>query len=412
MNYIKRNVSKKILQLFNHFPVVTVIGARQVGKTTLLQNMMKDKADYVVFDPVMDIENARQDPELFLNSHSLPLILDEIQYAPELIAVIKRKIDRDRKPGQYLLTGSQQWGVLKSMSESLAGRVAIIILDGFDLRESSEITDNHFWIEQYLKDTDNFLKQNNTTIHPKYKLVEHIFRGWLPEAVQMPVGLLSDFFSSYIRTYIERDVRLMSDISNLHQFGRFFRLLGALSAQEINFSHLGREIGVTPQTGKRWVDIMASNFQWYELPAFSGNIIKRISGKAKGYMSDSGLICHALAISSPTALLSHPMWGNVFESMAVADIIKQIRASGLAPNLYHWRAHSGAEVDLIMEMDGKYYPLEIKAASRPSKNAAKGISAFRKSYPNLKIEKGIVLCPCESIYPINKEDFAVPVLCR
>jgi predicted AAA+ superfamily ATPase len=411
MEYIQRNLAKKLTRLFKHYPAVALIGARQVGKTTLLKNVMKDIADYVVFDPVIDVENARQDPELFLDNHSIPIILDEIQYAPEVVPVIKRRIDKNRKPGQYLLTGSQQWGVLKSMAESLAGRVAIIELDGFDFREAADIPINQTWIERYLTNTNDFFNLNeDQVIHPKYKLTEQIFRGWFPEALSIPLDILNNFSNSYLRTYIERDVRLVGDISDYQLFGRFFKLVGALSAQEINFSQIGRDIGITPQTSKKWMDILKSTFQWVEVPAFSSNTIKRISGKPKGYLTDSGLMCYSLAVSTPHALTSHPLWGNIFESMAVRDILKQINVSELNPNIFHWKTHAGAEVDLLLELDGKYFPIEIKATTRPTKKATQGISALRKTYPNLTIEKGIVLCPCETIFPLSQNDYAVPIL--
>ncbi len=234
MTYVPRIITARLLSLVKHFPVIVITGARQTGKTTLVQNIFKDKADYVVFDPSVDVENARQDPELFLNTHQTPIILDEIQYAPEVVSVIKRRVDNNSNPGQYVLTGSQQWSVLKSIAESLAGRAVFLELNGFDIREASDKSNLGNWVDTYLNNHKDFFHTPYELIHTPYPLMEHLFRGWLPRAVSLPPQVLRDFHNSYIRIYIERDVRLVADISDYQLFGGFFRLLSALTAQEIN----------------------------------------------------------------------------------------------------------------------------------------------------------------------------------
>jgi predicted AAA+ superfamily ATPase len=406
--YIPRIITSRFFTLTQHFPVTVITGARQTGKTTLVQNIYKDKADYVVFDPSIDIENARADPEFFLNNHKTPVILDEIQYAPEIVSVIKRRVDKNRTPGQYILTGSQQWGVLKSISESLAGRAVFLELNGFDIREASNKSETGNWIRTYLNTPDGFFSSDYGLIHTTYTITEHIFRGWLPQAVFTPLEILREFYNSYIRTYIERDVRLIADIADYQLFGKFFRLLTALTAQEINFTQLGRELGITPQTAGRWVDILKSTFQWYEVPAFSGNSIKRISLKPKGYISDTGLICAAQMISKPDIFPGHPLWGALFETAVVMDIIKKIGEISYPPELYHWRSHAGAEVDLILKADNRYYPIEIKGTTQVSRNDTRGITAFRRTYPDLNIVSGLVICLADRMFPLSENDYAVP----
>jgi uncharacterized protein len=200
----------------------------------------------------------------------------------------------------------------------------------------------------------------------------------------------------------------MADVSDWQQFGRFVRLAAALTAQEINRSHLGREIGITPQTAQRWLAMLVATFQWVEVPAFHANSIKRISSKSKGYLADTGLACSLQSISSPDALAGHPVFGALFETAVVNELRKQAATVASPPVMYHWRSHGGAEVDLVLERNGTYYPIEIKLRSRPTRADTRGIRAFRESYPALDIAPGLVLYPGEEALLLNDEDVAVP----
>ena len=406
--YIRRLLTDKLYKLVESFPVVVISGARQVGKSTLLQNTLGIEAEIVVFDPVIDVENARQDPELFLNNHPTPLILDEIQYAPELVASIKRRIDLDRAPGQYILTGSQQWGVMKSMSESLAGRAVFLDLYSFCLLEISQSDFTMPWIVRWLDSPDVFLTKRQSRLPAKTTLYEQLWRGFLPEAQFLSLDVIPDFLGAYQRTYIERDVRLLAEVSDSQLFGRFLQLVSALTAQEINFSQLGRELGLTPQTAQRWLDILKDTFQWFEIPAYSGNLIKRVSSKSKGYIADTGLACLTQAISAPKAIGGHPLWGAIFETAVAAELRKQTAFLSPTPNFYHWRAHSGAEVDMVLEYNGNFYPIEVKAKTNPSRRDTTGISAFRKRYPELNIARGLVVAPCSTVIQLSENDYATP----
>lgn len=406
--YIERLLTEKLYKLASSFPVVVVSGARQVGKSTLLQNTLGIEAEIVVFDPVIDVENARQDPELFLNNHPTPLILDEIQYAPELVASIKRRIDIDRTPGQYILTGSQQWGVMKSMSESLAGRAVFLDLYSFCLLEISQSDFTMPWFVRWLDSPDVFLTERQSRLPEKSTLYEQLWRGFLPEPQFLPSDVIPDFLSAYQRTYIERDVRLLAAVSDLQLFGRFLQLVSALTAQEINYSQLGRELGLTPQTAQRWLDILKATFQWFEIPAYSGNLIKRVSSKSKGYIADTGLACLTQAISTPKAMGGHPLWGAIFETAVATELRKQTAFLSPKPNFYHWRAHSGAEVDMVLEYNGIFYPIEVKAKTNPSRRDTTGISAFRNKYPELNIARGLVIAPCSNVTQLSENDYATP----
>ncbi|WP_005036644.1 ATP-binding protein [Holophaga foetida] len=406
--YTPRFLTARLETLARSFPAVVVSGARQVGKSTLLKQVFGHQAEMIVFDPVQDIGNARQDPDLFLDNHPPPVILDEIHYVPELVAALKRRIDLDRHPGQYLLTGSQQWHVLRSLAESLAGRSVFLDLEGFCLGEMAREEASAAWLGDWLQDPEGFVQRRRTRLNLPHPPFELVWRGSLPEAVSLPREAVPDFWGAYFRTYVERDVRLLSEVSDWHTFGRFVRIAAALTAQEINASHVGRELGITPQTARRWLDLLVATFQWYEVPAYSGNAIKRVSGKPKGYLSDTGLACWAQAVSSPAALGGHPLWGHFFESFVASELRKQMAMLSPAPRLHHWRSAGGAEVDLILERDGRFYPIEIKAKRRVSRADARGIKAFRDAYPDLKVAPGLVIAPCERMERISDLDYAMP----
>ncbi len=406
MIYRNRFITDKIQRYLQYFPVVVLTGARQVGKSTLLKHLLGETHEVVVFDPVMDIENARKEPELFFQNHTGPLVLDEIQYAPELVPVIKRLVDEEKEPGKYVITGSQQWGVLQTISESLAGRAVLLHLMGYHLPEASSAPIQERWIEGVIhRGRIDKLPQKRFSLPTT--LLNQLYRGQLPGVQELPIDVVPGYLDSYIRTYIERDVRLMAEISDMQMFGRFFRLCGALSAQEINFNQLGRDIGVTPQTAKRWIDILRMTFQWIELPAYSGNTIKRVSGRPKGFFPDTGLLCNSLFLSTPEALPSHPQWGSIIETYIVLDIIKTLTTMQPGAGIYHWRSHGGAEVDMVLEQNGVFIPIEIKSTTRPSRKDTLGIRAFRDTYPHLEIGDGIVVHLGTNNYKLSDNETAI-----
>src|SRR3989338_2314478 len=405
--YHPRLIRKRLLRLFRSFSVVVVSGARQVGKSRLLKELFPQLPN-ITFDPVMDIENAKADPDLFLRNRKPPLILDEIQYVPNLVPAIKRMVDQDKKPAQFLITGSQQWEVMKNLAESLAGRAVFLDLESFALKEIYQTTEQLNWLEKWLHKPSLETAKTFQPQKTRRSLYEQLWRGFLPETHFLELENIPDFLSAYQRTYIERDIRHMAEIESLETFGRFFRLCGALSAQEVNHSELGRDIGFTPQTAGRWLALLKATFQWFELPPYFGNTIKRISKKPKGYLSDTGLMCATQIIASPESISSHPLWGSLFETAVIHEVRKLSRSITLPPAMYHWRSHGGAEVDLLLERDGKFYPIEIKANSRPGKKEGMGIEAFRETYPTLDIQPGLIIAPTDQTYPISEAIFVIP----
>jgi len=411
-----RNAAHQLQSLFAAFPVVVVSGARQVGKTTLLRQTFPD-LDYVVFDASLDLEQARSEPDLFLKNHPGPVILDEIQYVPELVASIKRAVDANHaRPGQFLLTGSQQWQVMSTLAESLAGRVAFVELAGLSL---SELTHEQaqaasgLWLSRWMLAQAQGEQQgfaDHMRQAPRYtgSLHEWLWRGCMPKAQTLALALVPDFWQGYHRTYVERDARLAGEVGDWHDFGRFVRLMSALSAQEINHSQLGREIGINPKTAQRWLRMMQATYQWFELPPFFANRIKRVSKSPKGYLVDTGIACHHAAMSSPQALSSHPLFGALFETAMVSEIRKTLALIGGSANLYHWRASTGAEVDCIVERDGWLHPIEIKLTGQPTRKQTLGLQAFRKAHPDQRIGHGLMLCAIDQPRWISEDVLALP----
>jgi predicted AAA+ superfamily ATPase len=407
--YHTRHIQQKLDELSNYFKVILVKGARQVGKSTMLKKVFPN-LKCIVFDPIQDLYGARSDPDLFLDNFPAPIILDEIQYAPELLAALKRRVDESDKKGQYFLTGSQNLSVMKGIAESLAGRVGILHLENMTLDEMANtvvIDDKLNWLELYLRTPDQL--PSLIVDDPSQEILyEHLWRGAFPGIMEMKDQFIPDYYSSYLQTYIERDVRQLENIKDLNQFSRFVALSAALTAQEINYSQLGREIGISPATANEWLNILNYTFQWREVWPYSGNIIKRISKKSKGYITDTGFACYLQRISSPTALAAHPLLGALFETWVVNNISKFSGTIATMPQMYHWRTNGGAEVDLILEFDGAFYPIEIKCKTTVQARDLTGINSFRTSYPHLKIMPGLLIYAGKTCYKLPNNIIALP----
>ncbi|MCP4600031.1 MAG: ATP-binding protein [Proteobacteria bacterium] len=399
------------------FPVVVLGGARQAGKSTLLSRLFAKQAQTVVFDPVVEVSGARQDPELFLRLNPPPLILDEVQYAPELLPTLKRAVDeRHDLNGQYFLTGSQQLNLMRSIEESLAGRA--YVTDLWPMTRGELAGTGGEGLLSVLYDSSpprdaltllSRLREVGPFSQPRGNLLERMFVGGYPGLLEFDIDEVHNWHSSYVRTYIERDVRVLKVLSEPRDFSRFLRVVAALTAQEINFSQLGREVGITPKTARSWLDVLTASYQLTILDAYSGNTLKRISGKPKVHMTDTGLLCHLLSVSSPIALSGQPNLGAIFETYAITEIQKQMVALNPAPKAWHWRASSGAEVDLLLERDGMFVAIETKLSARPSKRDLSGINAFEKTYSNLQIGPRIVVHGGSELYPIDEKSVAIPI---
>lgn len=407
MHYLARHIEKQILESAKFFKAILLLGARQVGKSTLLAHLFPN-VKAIVFDPVQDLYNARQDPDLFLESFPSPLILDEVQYVPELLAALKRKMDKSESCGQYFLTGSQNFSVLRSVAESMAGRVAVFHLDNFTLQEILGKGGEEGWVPAYLNDPEHFWQGRELLAPKAASLLEFLFKGTFPATVDFPVSQIPRYFRSYLQTYIDRDVRIQEEIRHMSEFDRFLGISAALTGQEINASQLGREIGVSPHTGRRWLDLLTYSYQWFELLPYHGNTLKRLSGKKKGYFKDTGFACYLQKIDSVEGLAVSPRLGSLFETCAVNFVHQQFATLAVPPNSYHWRTASGAEVDLILERNGKLYPIEMKCKTHLSKADLSGMKAFRETYGLDVAMPGLVIYAGTEIYRLDNETVAIP----
>ena len=406
MRYRTRHAEKRLSTLARHFKVVLVTGARQTGKSTLLAHVFPN-VKAVVFDPVQDIFGVRADPDLFLDNFPAPMILDEVQFAPEVLPSLKRRVDSSDAMGQYFLSGSQNLGVLRNVAESLAGRVGILPLEGMTLDEIEGHGDRAGWLGAYLDNPESLLDIYADRDAPIGAPARVLWRGGLPALLDAPDGIVAEYLRSYVQTYVERDIRLAEDIREVARFGRFLGLAAALTAQEINASQLGRDVGVNPTTARKWLDLLTATFQWLELFPYHGNTLKRLSGKRKGFFRDTGLACSLQRVSSPDALAVSPLLGPVFETWVVNDIHKQFVHMDVPPQAWHWRTAGGAEVDLVLERDGKLYPVEIKCKTHLSKEDARGIRAFRETYKD-RVATGLVVYAGEGVYRLAPHAIALP----
>ena len=417
MNYHRRHMDQRVSRLAGRFPVVVVAGARQTGKSTLLKHLFGAVARTVVFDPVTDVGNARRDPELFLKLNPPPLILDEIQYAPELLPVLKRVVDADPdRMGGWFVTGSQQLSVLSAVRESLAGRAVLFDLWPMSRGELIDEPDtgllHHLYREPVPNDAQALFKRLSAAPLPPTPpgtLLERLFRGGYPGLLPFATVDVPAWFEAYIRTYIERDVPALRRLESPQDFSRFFRLMAALTAQEVNSAQLGREIGMSPKTARAWLQALVASFQVFELPAWSGNAVKRVSGRTKAHLVDSGLGCALATLSSHHALAHQPLLGALFESHVVLEIRKQTAGMDVPPRFWHWRTSAGAEVDLLLERDGAFCPIEVKFKSRPSRRDTSGLRAFANTYPGLRMGPRIVVHGGDELALLDEQTVAVPI---
>jgi uncharacterized protein len=407
MGYRPRLIEGRLRRLARNFPVVLLTGARQVGKSTTLAHLFSARARTFVFDPVLDLYGARSDPEFFLDQHPPPLILDEIQYAPELLPGIKRRVDARPGAGQYFLTGSQNLAVLRGVSESLAGRAAVVDLEPMTVAERSGAIGRKPWLATWLASPDAFAHKPPPRVGGG-QVARALWLGGFPGLLDKPDAVVPDFFDSYVRTYVERDVRLAGRIEDEAAFGRFLALSAALTAQEVNHSQLGREVGVTPQTASRWLAAMQRTFTWTEAPAYAGNVIKRLSQKPKGYLVDAGLAAHLVRLGRPEAIDVSPMRGALFETLVVGEIRKMAGVLDSRVAIHHFRSHGGAEVDLVLEHDGALWPVEIKCTAVLTSAHERGFEALRARFPDARFGPNLVIAAVPEVHRLTRETTVIP----
>ena len=335
--WIKRQLKNRILQMTASRPALLLTGARQTGKTSLLQRLFPD-VEYITFDYLRQVEAVKESPEHFLSQFENQVILDEIQYVSEVFRELKIVIDKDRQNyGKWIMTGSQQFGLMGHISESLAGRISICHLETLSAAELRNEKIDHF---------DEFL-----------------WKGGYPELWSNPSLEISDFFESYIRTYIERDLKTIIDVKNLSDFRRFIRMIAARCGQLLNYKSLSSDVGVSDVTIRKWTHALEISGLIYLLNPYYANIGKRLIKSPKIYFADHGLLCYLLGIENGSDWHAHPQKGSLWENLVMTELVKNYH---LIPgsNLFFYRDQNGVEIDFVIEKKGHLFFIEAKAGER------------------------------------------------
>lgn len=403
--YIKRHAEKTVEQLSKMFGAVLVAGPRQVGKTTMLDRLTGDINKVTLDDPIIRA-SAEEERGTFFKDNPPPVFVDEIQKAPALFEQIKLYLDRGREKGQFFMCGSQQFKMMKGVSESLSGRIGLVTLLGFSLRETSGVD----FAEPFIPTDEYFAKRKNSLSNITYDDVWNtIHRGSMPELRENPDFDWQMFYGAYVRTYIERDVRELSEIGDTVKFTKFMVAAAAATGQLLNVASLARDVGISQPTAERWLSILVASNIVYLLQPYSNNIAKRAIKTPKMYFLDTGLAAYLTKWNTPDVLKSGAMAGAFFETFVVSEIIKSYYNRGILElPIYFYRDKDMREIDLIIEDGGILYPLEMKKHADPTK---RDISAFGilDTIPGVNRGSGGVICLYDKLVTLQGDDRIIPI---
>lgn len=404
MPYIKRSLEKVVLQVSKEYPVVLVSGSKQVGKTTMLKKLMEGtNRNYVSLDDLQERALAKNDPEMFLQLHKPPILIDEVQYAPELFSMIKLIVDKEHRKGDFWLTGSQIFDLMKGVQESLAGRVAVLSLSSLSQTEIYGGEDRPFQIE-----IEHLMKRKEgRTRADLQEIFRRIFQGSMPAIVSNEVSNNSIFYGSYLSTYIERDVRNLFDAIDSLKFLRFLTAVAARCSQMLNVNEIARDADINLKQAKDWMEILETLGIIFYLHPFSNNMLKRLVKTPKYYFYDTGLVAYLTKWSSPETLENGAMNGAILENYVVSEIRKSYLNSGKAPFMYYYRDKDAREIDIILEQNGELNPIEIKKSANPAPEILRNFSVLEKT--GLKRGKAAVICMKMELSAFDQENYIVPV---
>ena len=404
MDYIPRSLEKVVSEVTKEYPVVLVTGPRQVGKTTMLQKLMEGTdRSYVSLDDLNERSLAKTDPAMFLQIHKPPVLIDEVQYAPELFTYIKIIVDKNYNPGDFWLTGSQVFKLMQGVRESLAGRVAVLSLTALSQAEICKGKMKPFTIDlEELKE-----RGRERTPADTIEIFNRIFKGSMPAVVSGQNSNNQIFYSSYLSTYIERDVKGLSDSIDSLKFLRFITAVAARCGQMLNIADIAQDADVNQKLVKDWLGILETLGIIFYLHPYSNNLLKRLVKTPKLYFYDTGLVCYLTKWSSAETLESGAMNGAVLENYVVSEIMKTYLNSGMEPFIYYYRDKDSREIDIVLEHDGVLNPLEIKKSANPGSELVKVFKLLDKS--STPRSKGAVLCMKPELTALDKDNLIVPI---
>ncbi len=403
--YLTRALEDRLLEASAQFGVVLVTGPRQVGKTTLLQHLCGAERRYVTLDDPTLRALALEDPALFLQRFPPPVLIDEIQHAPGLLPHVKMAVDTARQPGAFWLTGSQQFQVMRGVTESLAGRVAMVQLLGFSSREA---TGRPSQLDPFLPTAERIAERMATAAPTElHGVFEHIWKGSFPALAAGPVRDHNLFYSSYLQTYLQRDVRDLAQVGSQESFLRFLKATAARTAQLLNLSDLARDVGIAVSTASSWLSILEASFQVALLRPFHSNLTSRLIKAPKLYFLDTGLAAHLTEWTSPETLATGAMAGAMLETHVFVEILKSYWHRLQSPQLYFYRDKDGKEVDFLFVKDGALHPVEVKLGASPRRDWVRHFAALERFKERLG--EGAVISLYPEQVPLTATVNAVPV---
>ncbi len=403
--YRPRHAEKTVKKLSEMFGAILVAGPRQVGKTTMLKTITKD-IGYTTLDDIIVRTSAQEQSGTFFKDNPPPVFVDEIQKAPVLFEQIKMYIDRDRKKGQFFMCGSQQFKMMKGVSESLSGRIGLVTLLGYSLRE---ITNTDF-DAPFIPTDDYFSKRRECLTNIEYSDIwEIIHRGSMPELCENSDFDWQMFYGAYLRTYIERDVKDLTEIGDTVKFSKFMVAVAAMTGNLLNLASLARDVGISPPTAERWLSILVASNIVYLLQPYSNNITKRAIKTPKIYFLDTGLAAYLTKWTTSDVLKNGAMAGAFFESFVIAEVIKSYYNKGiLEPPIYFYRDKDMNEIDLLIEDAGTLYPIEIKKHADPTKKDIEAFDTLDK-ITGIKRGSGGVVCLYDNLITLKDTDRVIPI---
>ncbi len=406
MAYIERAAQAKFIEMSNFFPVVLVTGARQVGKTTMLKALAEKERTYVTLDDLMVRELAKTDPALFFQMYKPPLIIDEVQYAPELFSYLKIICDNSAESGLFWLTGSQQYHLMKQVQESLAGRIGILELFSFSKKEIAQLP--HAAPLDFTAAT-LYQRQKIAPATDLHDVFSFIWRGGMPKVQGASDAMCYEYFNSYIHSYLLRDATELGGISDVIKFRKFLVAAASLVSEQVNYKTLAEAADISQPTAKEWLLLLEGMGVVYLLKPYANNHLKRLTKMPKLYFNDTGLCAHLSMWLSQDTLLRGATSGHYFENFVVNELVKGYTCQSMQHELFYYRDSNAKEIDVIVALGAQLHPLEIKKSATPDRREIKKFSTLKTT--DTTLGAGGIVCMCTQVLPIDDTNSFIPCGC-